>query len=74
MIASAIGSVAPPARAWVLSSGSRSPHSLEIMLNAAGYSETRVAYSGHAALAIAAEFRPSIVVLGMSRGRLDRRP
>jgi CheY-like chemotaxis protein len=33
------------------------------MLHASGYSETRVAYSGHAALAIAAEFRPSVVLL-----------
>ena len=40
--------------------------SLELMLNASGYSETRVAYSGHAALAIAAEFQPSVVLLELS--------
>ena len=40
--------------------------SLELMLNASGYSETRVAYSGHAALAIAAEFRPFVVLLELS--------
>ena len=37
--------------------------SLELMLHASGYSDTRVAYSGHAALAIAAEFQPSVVLL-----------
>ena len=41
----------------------RSVDSLELMLHAAGYSQTRVAYSGHAALAMAAEFRPSVVLL-----------
>ena len=30
------------------------------------YSETRVAYSGHAALAIAAEFQPAVVLLDLS--------
>jgi CheY-like chemotaxis protein len=43
--------------------------SLEIMLRASGYSETRVAYSGHAALAIAADFRPTMVLLEL--GLLD---
>lgn len=40
-----------------------SSSSLELMLRASGYSETRVAYSGRAALAIAAEFQPSMVLL-----------
>jgi CheY-like chemotaxis protein len=40
-----------------------SASSLELMLHAAGYPETRVAYSGHAALAIAAVFEPSVVLL-----------
>ena len=44
----------------------KSSNSLELMLNASGYSETRVAYSGHAALAIAAEFQPSVVLLELS--------
>jgi DNA-binding response OmpR family regulator len=39
---------------------------LEIMLHASGYSETRVAYSGHAALAIASDFRPDVVLLDLS--------
>ncbi|HVP34908.1 MAG TPA: response regulator [Steroidobacteraceae bacterium] len=37
--------------------------SLELMLHAAGHSETRVACSGDAALAIAAVFEPSVILL-----------
>ena len=37
--------------------------SLELMLRTLGYSETCVAYSGHAALAIAADFQPCMVLL-----------
>ena len=37
--------------------------SLELMLHAAGQSETRVAHSGDAALAIAAVFAPSVILL-----------
>lgn len=40
-----------------------SADSLELMLHASGHSQTRVAYSGHAALAIAAEFQPDVVLL-----------
>jgi CheY-like chemotaxis protein len=40
-----------------------SANSLELMLHAAGHLETRVAYSGHAALAIAADFHPAVVLL-----------
>jgi CheY-like chemotaxis protein len=36
------------------------------MLHASGYPETRVAYSGHAALAIAAVFQPAFVLLELS--------
>jgi CheY-like chemotaxis protein len=39
---------------------------LELMLHASGYANTRVAYSGHAALAIAAEFAPAIVLLELN--------
>ncbi len=42
-----------------------SASSLELMLHAAGYPETRVACSGHAALAIAAVFEPSVILLEM---------
>jgi CheY-like chemotaxis protein len=37
--------------------------SLELMLHASGYMETRVAYSAHAALAMAADFQPTVVLL-----------
>jgi len=40
-----------------------SASSLELMLHAAGQHETRVAYSGEAALAIAAVFEPRIILL-----------
>jgi len=40
--------------------------SLKLMLRTLGYSQTRVAYSGHAALALAAEFQPDVVLLELS--------
>lgn len=40
--------------------------SLEIMLHLSGYAQTRVAYSGPAALAIAADFRPNVIVIDLS--------
>src|SRR5689334_65233 len=52
-----------PVRILIVDNDMRSSESLELMLHASGYSETRVAYSGEAALAIAAEFRPSVVLL-----------
>ncbi len=52
-----------PARILIVDNDMGSSESLERMLHASGYSETRVAYSGHAALAIAAEFRPTVVLL-----------
>jgi DNA-binding response OmpR family regulator len=39
--------------------------SLELTLHSSGYSETRVAYSGPAALAIASDFRPNVVLLDL---------
>jgi CheY-like chemotaxis protein len=52
-----------PVRILIVDSDISSSDSLELMLHASGYSETRVAYSGHAALTIAAEFQPSVVLL-----------
>jgi CheY-like chemotaxis protein len=49
----------------------RSAALIEHMLQALGYSETRVAYSGHAALAIAAEFRPGVVLLELDLLDMD---
>jgi PleD family two-component response regulator len=52
-----------PVRILIVDDDIKSSDSLERMLHASGYSETRVAYSGHAALAIAAEFQPAVVLL-----------
>ena len=52
-----------PVRILIVDYDMRSSESLELMLRASGYPETRVAYSGHAALAIAADFQPSVVLL-----------
>jgi len=55
-----------PLRMLLVDSDMDEVDSLESMLHAAGYSETRVAYSGRAALAIAAEFQPDIALLDLS--------
>jgi CheY-like chemotaxis protein len=55
-----------PVRILIVDNDISSSGSLEVMLHASGYSQTRVAYSGHAALAIAAEFRPSVVLLELN--------
>ncbi|HEV2268413.1 MAG TPA: response regulator [Steroidobacteraceae bacterium] len=55
-----------PVRILIVDDDIQSSTSLELLLHAAGYSETRVAYSGHAALAIAADFKPSIVLLELA--------
>lgn len=53
-------------RVLIVDSDTGAADSLELMLHAAGFSETRVAYSGPAALAIATEFRPNVVLLDLS--------
>jgi len=53
-------------RVLIVDNDMSSADSLELMLHAAGHSNTRVAYSGHAALAIAAEFLPSVVLLELN--------
>jgi CheY-like chemotaxis protein len=55
-----------PVRFLIVDSDISSANSLELMLHASGYSETHVAYSGHAALAIAAQFRPSVGLLELN--------
>ena len=57
---------AAPMRILIIDDDISSSDSLELMLHAAGYSQTRVAYSGHAALAIAALFRPDVVLLELT--------
>jgi CheY-like chemotaxis protein len=58
--------VAEPVRILIVDNDMQSADSLELMLHASGYSETRVAYTGHAALAIAAEFKPGVALLNLS--------
>jgi CheY-like chemotaxis protein len=55
-----------PARILIVDNDISSSDSLERVLHASGYSQTRVAYSGHAALAVAAEFQPSVVLLELN--------
>ena len=55
--------VSAPVPILIVDNDINSADSLELMLHAADYLETRVAYSGHAALAIAATFQPSVVLL-----------
>ena len=52
-----------PMRILIVDDDIQSSDSLELMLHGSGYSETRVAYSGHAALAMADAFQPSMVLL-----------
>jgi DNA-binding response OmpR family regulator len=62
------GKTAPssdPVRVLIIDNDIGSADSLELMLHASGYEETRVAYSGHAALAIASDFRPDVVLLDL---------
>src|SRR5579872_560233 len=54
---------AESARILIVDDDIKSSSSLELMLHASGYTQTRVAYSGHAALAVAAEFQPTVVLL-----------
>lgn len=55
--------VSAPVPILIIDNDVNSASSLELMLHAAGYLETRVAYSGHAALAIAAVLKPSVILL-----------
>lgn len=58
-------------RVLIVDNDMRAADSLELMLNAAGYVETRVAYSAHAALALAAGFRPHVAFLEMNLLDMD---
>jgi len=55
--------VSAPVPILIIDHDVNSARSLELMLHAAGHSETRVAHSGGAALAIAAVFEPSVILL-----------
>ena len=58
-----------PLRILIVDDDIESSTSLDMMLEELGHSETRVAHSGRAALAIAAAFHPSMVLLEL--GLLD---
>lgn len=58
-------------RILVVDNDMRSADALELMLHAAGYPETRVAYSAQAALALAVEFRPDVAFLDMNLLDMD---
>jgi CheY-like chemotaxis protein len=55
-----------PVRILIVDDDMSAADSLELMLQQAGFSETRVAYSGQTALAIAAGFQPGVVLLDLS--------
>ncbi len=50
-------------RVLIVDNDMRAADTLELMLNDAGYPETCVAYSSHAALALAVQFRPNVAFL-----------
>ena len=52
-----------PMRILIVDNNISTADSVELMLHASGYLRTRVAYSGHAAQAIAAEFQPDVMLL-----------
>jgi two-component system CheB/CheR fusion protein len=52
-----------PLRVLVIDNDMRAADFLEVLLHAAGFLQTRVAYTAHAALAIAADFRPEAVLV-----------
>jgi CheY-like chemotaxis protein len=58
-------------RILIVDNDMRSADSLELMLNTSGYAETRVAYSAHAALTLAAEFHPDVAFLEMNLLDMD---
>ena len=58
-----VSPAAEPVRILIVDYDMNSSESVELMLHASGYWQTRVAYSGHAALAMAADFKPSVVLL-----------
>ena len=63
------GKTAPakgPMRILIVDTDMGSAEALEQMLHASGFSETRVAYSGHAAIAFAAGFQPDVVLLDLN--------
>jgi DNA-binding response OmpR family regulator len=62
-IARAVGTSPITLRVLVIDNDLRAADFLELLLRAGGYSETRVAYTAHGALAIAEDFHPEVVLV-----------
>jgi PleD family two-component response regulator len=58
-------------RVLVVDNDVRAADSLERLLHSGGYPSTRVAYTAHGALAIAADFSPSIALLALDVRDMD---
>lgn len=58
---SALRTSPKPLRVLVIDNDMRAADFLEVLLHANGFLQTRVAYTAHAALAMAADFRPGVV-------------
>jgi CheY-like chemotaxis protein len=58
-------------RVMVVDDDVRAADSLEVLLHAGGYAETRVAYTAHGALAIARDFRPAIALIELDMRDMD---
>jgi CheY-like chemotaxis protein len=52
-------------RVLVIDNDIRAAEFLELLLHAGGYSQTRTAYTAHAALGIAEDFRPELVLIDL---------
>jgi CheY-like chemotaxis protein len=59
------------ARVLIVDNDMLAADSLELMLHGLGYPQTRVAYSGHAALAIASVFKPGVVMVELDLLDMD---
>lgn len=58
-------------RVLIVDNDMKAADCLELMLNDEGYVQTRVAYSAHAALALAIEFHPDVAFLEMNLLDMD---
>jgi CheY-like chemotaxis protein len=63
-----------PLRVLVVDYDTGAADSLERLLHATGCLETRVAYTGHGAVALAREFRPQVALVELGMPEIDNRP
>ena len=64
-VAAAVGNSTKVLRVLVIDNDTRAADFLQMLLQTGGYSETRVAYTAHAGLAIAEHFRPEVVLVDL---------